>query len=471
MKKFFSCLLVFALLFVNCGIISLAGDSDEGIPAPYVISDSVDYNLINSSEISDEAPKYYYDFENGKPNWNSYSLLDDCQKKIYDSIVNAPIGTTNITINFENGEFSHSDFNKTNLSKIMNAICNDRPDIFYYKGYTAKALLYENRFVKSVEYNIVFSDEVYYTQENVPGYHAEMINTLKSLPVDTSNRYNFVKSVHDYLCNSIYYPDLNTSDYVQSAHDAYGALVEKRAVCQGYSDAFKLICDYYKIPAVCIGGTANGGNHMWNAVQMDDGLWYLIDITWDDQFDNSIGEIYNDFFLVGTETYDIYFGGNQFSESHINDPDLYLPVLKYATEKYSQTNHFTEFGATFNNIAKKDGNYLIRSYFDVYDSYIYYDGMYVEVNSPVTNSKFSVKSGADRAEEEWTLVSLCDCNGDALADSNDYSEAVNKVLNGDSVDDAFDMAADADCDGYLDVIDLVIIERAISGKITNIALE
>ena len=474
MKKVLSCFLIAVFLFVNLGIVSLAVNANTGIPITYTLSDSIDYDKkqLFLPPLSGEAPEYFYTFDNGKPNWNSYSLLDDCQKKIYDYIINSPKGSITITMEFEYGEFLYSNFVNSYLSEVMYAVCNDHPDIFYYNGYSIPSgYLYDNTCVKIFEYNVLLKDTSTYTAENIAGYHTDMINAMKSVPVDTSNRYNFVKSLHDYLCNTIYYPDLDSSDYIGNSHDAYGALVEKRAVCQGYADAFKLICDYYKIPCVCIAGSTTGGAHMWNAVQMDDGLWYLIDATWNDQTEKPTNRIHYDFFLIGTNTKDTYFGGLPFSQSHVMDSDLFLPALKYATDKYIQENHFTEFGATYNSIAKKDGKYLIRSYFDVYDSFIYYNGMFVEVNSPATNSTFTVKSGTDGAEEDWTLVSVCDCNGDALADINDYTEAVNKVLAGTAVETVYDMAADPNCDGYLDVIDLEIIQRAVTGKNTNIVLE
>ena len=156
------------------------------------------------------------------------------------------------------------------------------------------------------------------------------------MPVDLTNRYSFIVSIREYIADTVYYPDLNTSDYVMSAHDAYGALIEGRAVCQGYSDAVKLICDYYNIPCVCISGTSGNAGHMWNAIQMEDGIWYLMDLTWDDQD----SYLFDDFFLVGTQSTNTYFGGLKFCEDHINDADLALPNLQYAATKYTNTNHF-----------------------------------------------------------------------------------------------------------------------------------
>jgi len=58
-------------------------------------------------------------------------------------------------------------------------------------------------------------------------------------------------------------------------------------VCEGYAKAFKVLCDRLEIPCVLengIAGTAPGlqENHMWNLVQMLDGQWYAVDVTWND---------------------------------------------------------------------------------------------------------------------------------------------------------------------------------------------
>ena len=174
---------------------------------------------------------------------------------------------------------------------------------------------------------------------------------------------------------------------------------------------------------------------------------------------------------MGLSTVDTYFGGNAFSVSHISDGAPYLPVLPYSNVKYSQTQHNTEFGATYNSLAKKDGRYLIRSPFDVEYSNTYYNGMYVEIENPVTNTDFSVPSGTGGNSEVRTLVLLGDCDGDGLADVSDFSEAVNRVMANSDIGDAYDMAADMNSDGYLDVIDLAMLSVVANELDTEIVIQ
>lgn len=54
-------------------------------------------------------------------------------------------------------------------------------------------------------------------------------------------------------------------------------------VCEGYSKAFQYLCELssFKTDIYCysVSGTMGGGGHMWNIIHMDDGNYYLVDIT------------------------------------------------------------------------------------------------------------------------------------------------------------------------------------------------
>lgn len=78
-------------------------------------------------------------------------------------------------------------------------------------------------------------------------------------------------------------------DYVDGtfAHTAYGALVEKKAVCDGYARAFAILCKKAGIPCLIARGYSNNPEtgkqegHAWNVVKLD-GEYYHVDVTWDD---------------------------------------------------------------------------------------------------------------------------------------------------------------------------------------------
>ena len=56
----------------------------------------------------------------------------------------------------------------------------------------------------------------------------------------------------------------------------YAALINKKAVCDGFASAFALLAEKCEIPVKKV----LGPDHAWNMVQLDDGNWYHIDSTW-----------------------------------------------------------------------------------------------------------------------------------------------------------------------------------------------
>lgn len=91
------------------------------------------------------------------------------------------------------------------------------------------------------------------------------------------NLFETVKYIHDEIVNMTDYT-LTGGEYIR---DADGALLNGKALCEGYSKAFMYVCQLVGIEANCVIGTANGGSHMWNIVKLD-GEWYHMDVTFDD---------------------------------------------------------------------------------------------------------------------------------------------------------------------------------------------
>lgn len=87
----------------------------------------------------------------------------------------------------------------------------------------------------------------------------------------------------------------------------YGKLINKKAVCEGYAAAFKAFMDELNIPCKLVSGeaTSNGDftggiNHAWNRVEVD-GVWYQIDVTWDDPVPDQKGKVRYKYFFLSDE--------------------------------------------------------------------------------------------------------------------------------------------------------------------------
>ena len=116
-----------------------------------------------------------------------------------------------------------------------------------------------------------------------------------------------------------------------NAHNAYGALVEGLAVCEGYAEAFQYLLQRAGIQSFIIEGASKppqGGAqipHAWNAVKIG-GKFYQMDVTWDDQ---------------GADIYHSYFNitDAMLLEDHVIDETGYaLPVCSSTDAFYFQVN-------------------------------------------------------------------------------------------------------------------------------------
>lgn len=124
---------------------------------------------------------------------------------------------------------------------------------------------------------------------------------IEKVDVSGETRYEKLKKIHDQIALFTYY-----DTEAKFSSSALGALVEPGVVCEGYSEAFKLICDRLDIPCVCVFGNLNdeeNSAHMWNYVQMEDGNWYAMDVTWDDLDGKNGREIKYDYFLKGSKRF------------------------------------------------------------------------------------------------------------------------------------------------------------------------
>lgn len=90
-----------------------------------------------------------------------------------------------------------------------------------------------------------------------------------------------LKAIHDYLVKNCVYKERVSAGSYHDAFTAYGCLINKEAVCQGYAAAFNLLALKAGIRSIAVTGDAGGSSHAWNYVK-NGSSYYYIDATWDD---------------------------------------------------------------------------------------------------------------------------------------------------------------------------------------------
>ncbi len=202
----------------------------------------------------------------------SYYNLTSEQKEVYyklsDAIIN---GTSNIPID------------ETITPDQLKEVYCIAKDLNYYNANSPISYT-ELSYEKSGE---IFSVKLKYPYSKSVGDSKtaalkSKVNSIKAGIPKTSD-YDKIKYIHDYIINNCRYnynAVSNSAAYPMS-FTAYGALVEGSAVCEGYAEAFSLLCNEVGVDALLVTGTGNGGPHMWNVVKCN-GQWYHMDVTWDD---------------------------------------------------------------------------------------------------------------------------------------------------------------------------------------------
>jgi beta-lactam-binding protein with PASTA domain len=89
--------------------------------------------------------------------------------------------------------------------------------------------------------------------------------------------------IHDYLITHSTYewPASSNLDYVYSP---YGLLIRGRGCCSAYASTMKRFMDRLDVPCEYVSAKrmgTTGCGHAWNRVMID-GLWYELDVTWDE---------------------------------------------------------------------------------------------------------------------------------------------------------------------------------------------
>lgn len=145
---------------------------------------------------------------------------------------------------------------------------------------------------------------VYYTTSTIQIYSpdmekisAEVERVVDQVVSPGMSDYDIAKALHDYVVLHCDY-DMRyyTGGLPAVSYSAEGMLLEGSAVCAGYAKAYQLLMEEAGISCEYVTGTANGGSHGWNIVNID-GQWYHVDTTWDDPTNKGGDFVRYDYFL------------------------------------------------------------------------------------------------------------------------------------------------------------------------------
>lgn len=493
MKKAFAFLLVFTLIATCFPISVFARDNTLHYAESEMFTAQV-FDPTQNIETAENTTEEFFTANKfgsyfGAGSYRFYNQLSADEKLIYDAVVSMrggldgtdyiPQNQTDVHYkqiqidlpeNFSSMTADNISALKSKLSLLfsnaLNCLIDDYPEYYWISLYNY-SLSYWNMSDGTVKLAELYARIGIYTEastytswELVEQYYNQINNIITNFEITGSTRYEKLKSIHDQICNLTVY-DSNGS----MAHEPTGLLLEGKAVCEGYAEVFKMLCDREMIPCINVVGLGDGGAHKWNSVQMEDGKWYGVDVTWDDQTD-----IYYDYFLVGYDSkVSNSFGGKKtFGSSHIDQglhysnatalvyPSLsaeaYMPILpmRNSTAVIDNTRNFV--------IIPKGA--VLKSQFSALDptlSWYKPSTNAATVSDTTTGAVISITSPVSKT---YTVVRKGDVNKDNKVNESDYNE-VRSIVQCERpkyTDKAQLAAADINGDGVIDVFDVIELD-------------
>ena len=253
-----------------------------------------------------------------------YNQLDEYGKIIYngfeENIENMKTGTYTIYFGKDFNDLLNLDGGDKKLNiafqSAWNAFTYDNMDLFYIDIEKLTLTTRTTSFAGFKTHNVSLSNGENYSylkeefsnkdeiEENLEQIN-KIVKELKD-EVNGYSNYEKIRNVHNWIIDNVKY-DANAEE----PYSILGALIEGKAVCEGYARSFKYIMDNLQIPCVLVSGTGTNSqgeteSHAWNYVQLD-GKWYAIDVTWDDPVIVGNGYITEDVkyrnFLKGSDSF------------------------------------------------------------------------------------------------------------------------------------------------------------------------
>lgn len=263
MKKV--CILLVAAILIWAVLLFRFGDIRMWIPTDFSAEEE---QVAFAAE--DTSKHYYADLStDGKVAYNR--ILE--QIRLHPEEIEIPV-------------LSQEDF-----QKMFQALSYDNPDLLCIRN--------ESQIVKrgaKAYFVPQYTRNAQTCAANESALKAAVQRMISGVPAN-ADLYTVELYLHDALCSFVTYETADDAGYT-----AFDALVDGRAVCEGYARAFQLLLNCVGIPNYLVTGTGINAagdteGHMWNLVDLD-GQRYYVDTTWDDLDSVAISRYSHTYFNV-----------------------------------------------------------------------------------------------------------------------------------------------------------------------------
>lgn len=484
MKKLTS-LLAALLLLLSSGVLSLcaAAETPTEITVDMGYTQAVQFDPRTAAPSMDNSGTAHRFFASTADTpYTFYMYLTERQKDVYNGLLHAGLDSADnvngVKITFttpitcQNTTASLTAEAQTELVLAVQggvaALIDDHPEMFWLGAYKL-SYSYSYRVsggvytlsVSSITCTMQYDTAVYADKASVTDYYTRMMAAFDAFEVKGYTRYEKVKSIHDTIAKQVSYDSTFTNG---TAHQPTSVFLEPfLPVCEGYAEAFKMLCDREGIPCVIVVGKSGGGGHAWNYVKMEDNKWYAVDLTWDDQ-----SSIFYDFFLVGANSTNRYFNNDSttFVDAHTATGEHFTNssfVLTYPT--LCETPYALTLGKANTDIAvrKADGIVLLGKNQRLSTAFIAPYGSTVSYSGTTTGGSVTVTQGT--TVTTYTVARRGDVVVDNAVNTTDYAKVAKATVGAVEITDKAQLAAaDLNGDGVVDAFDASLLDLYINGE-------
>lgn len=229
--------------------------------------------------------RYYYGIMTSEEKEVYKIIYNGLKKRLYEIIVPSALTSTQI-------------------QEIYLRVLYDNP-LFYFVNQTVIRIVGQSGLH-------ILLPEYLYTANEIIAINNDIHHIVNKVAVKAeqfiSNEFRLEKFLHDSVVKSVAYDydSLKKTDCF-NAHSIVGAFLDNKAVCEGISKAFKLLCNEFGIKCIVVlgkvdkeGDFSKDNYHAWNLVKIGKESYY-VDVTWDNMYENGLQHISYDYFNLTTE--------------------------------------------------------------------------------------------------------------------------------------------------------------------------
>lgn len=266
---------------------------------------------------------------------------------------------------------------KKKLSENMTSIIRDALRHDDYSAYILESYIYT---IRSWGNKSTITVEARYreTLEQTAEVDRVIDEALAEILRPDMNDHEKVKAIHDWVVTHVEY------DQSLNYYTAYNAVSLGKAVCQGYTLLGYRMLDKAGIPVLIAEGTVNTGEHAWNMVQLD-GVWYHLDLTWDDPIGVEDDRIRYTYYLKTDEE---LRADHQWTRTYPEAAVSYADTIETLVQKSGEKD-----ALRYNKLKLSLGLHWLDQAHTVTDEEQLRDKIHTAVRSRTTNLEFRYKDG------------------------------------------------------------------------------